>query len=86
MATGSSATQWSSRCFSTVPIAAARSRAGPGAATPSGWPGLSDTPDADLLVTTDYRSVLAEVVTRRFGVSVAQVFPGFAPQAVGVMA
>nr|WP_300051852.1 DUF1501 domain-containing protein [uncultured Nocardioides sp.] len=50
------------------------------------WPGLSDTPDADLLVTTDYRSVLAEVVTRRFGVSVAQVFPGFAPQAVGVMA
>jgi hypothetical protein len=30
--------------------------------------------------------VLAEVVTRRFGVSVAQVFPGFAPQAVGVMA
>ena len=50
------------------------------------WPGLSDTPDADLLVTTDYRSVLAEVVTRRFGVSVAQVFPGFAPQGVGVMA
>jgi hypothetical protein len=26
------------------------------------------------------------VVTRRFGVSVAQVFPGFAPEAVGVMA
>ena len=50
------------------------------------WPGLSDTPDADLLVTTDYRSVLTEVVTKRFGVSVAQVFPGFSPQAVGVMA
>ncbi|MBC2934218.1 DUF1501 domain-containing protein [Nocardioides sp. zg-1228] len=50
------------------------------------WPGLQDTLDADVLVTTDYRSVLAEVVTRRFGVSVAQVFPGFAPQAVGVMA
>jgi uncharacterized protein (DUF1501 family) len=50
------------------------------------WPGLTNTLDADLLVTTDYRSVLAEVVTRRFGVSVAQVFPGFAPQAVGVMA
>ena len=50
------------------------------------WPGLTDSLDADLLVTTDYRSVLAEVVTRRFGVSVAQVFPGFAPQAVGVMA
>jgi len=50
------------------------------------WPGLQDTLDGDLLVTTDYRSVLAEVVTRRFGVSVAQVFPGFSPQAVGVMA
>lgn len=50
------------------------------------WPGLQDTLDGDLLVTTDYRSVLSEVVTRRFGVSVAQVFPGFAPQAVGVMA
>jgi uncharacterized protein (DUF1501 family) len=50
------------------------------------WPGLTNSLDADLLVTTDYRSVLTEVVTRRFGVSVAQVFPGFAPQAVGVMA
>lgn len=50
------------------------------------WPGLSDTPDADLLVTTDYRSVLSEVVTRRFGVSTASVFPGFTPAAVGVMA
>ena len=50
------------------------------------WPGLTDSLDADVLVTTDYRSVLTEVVTRRFGVSVAQVFPGFAPQAVGVMA
>lgn len=50
------------------------------------WPGLQDTLDADLLVTTDYRSVLSEVVTTRFGVSVGQVFPGFTPQAVGVMA
>jgi uncharacterized protein (DUF1501 family) len=49
------------------------------------WPGLADTHDADLLVTTDYRSVLSEVVTRRFGVSTAQVFPSFAPQPVGVM-
>ena len=49
------------------------------------WPGLADTADADLLVTTDYRSVLSEVVTRRFGVSTASVFPGFAPSAVGVM-
>jgi hypothetical protein len=30
--------------------------------------------------------VLTEVVTRRFGVSVGQVFPGFAPTTVGVMA
>ena len=50
------------------------------------WPGLTDSLDADVLVTTDYRSVLTEVVTRRFGVSVGQVFPGFAPTPVGVMA
>ncbi|RYB89623.1 DUF1501 domain-containing protein [Nocardioides glacieisoli] len=50
------------------------------------WPGLTDSLDADLLVTTDYRSVLSEIVTRRFGVSTAQVFPGFAPTPVGVMA
>jgi uncharacterized protein (DUF1501 family) len=50
------------------------------------WPGLTDSLDADLLVNTDYRSVLTEVVTKRFGVSVAQVFRRFAPQAVGVMA
>ncbi|MCF6379570.1 DUF1501 domain-containing protein [Nocardioides KLBMP 9356] len=50
------------------------------------WPGLTDSLDADVLVTTDYRSVLSEVVTRRFGVSTAQVFPGFAPTPVGVMA
>ena len=50
------------------------------------WPGLTNSLDADLLVTTDYRSVLTEVVTKRFGVSVGQVFPGFSPQSVGVMA
>lgn len=50
------------------------------------WPGLQDTLDGDLLVRTDQRSVLTEVVTKRFGVSVAQVFPGFAPRAVSVMA
>ncbi len=49
------------------------------------WPGLADEPDADLLVTTDYRSVLSEVVTTRFGASSATVFPGFAPQRVGAM-
>ncbi len=49
------------------------------------WPGLADTDDADVRVTTDYRSVLTEVVGRRFGVSPAAVFPGFTPSPVGVM-
>ena len=49
------------------------------------WPGLSDDNDADLLVTTDYRSVLAEVVSARFGASTATVFPHFSPESVGVM-
>jgi uncharacterized protein (DUF1501 family) len=50
------------------------------------WPGLHNTLEADLLVTTDYRSVLGEVVAHRFGSSLAAVFPGFTPQPVGVMA
>jgi uncharacterized protein (DUF1501 family) len=49
------------------------------------WPGLTDDGDADLLVTTDYRSVLSEVVTTRFGASSAAVFPRFQPESVGVM-
>jgi uncharacterized protein (DUF1501 family) len=49
------------------------------------WPGLVDEADADLLVTTDYRSVLSEVVSTRFGTSTATVFPGFSPTSVGVM-
>jgi uncharacterized protein (DUF1501 family) len=49
------------------------------------WPGLVDSLDADLAVTTDYRSVLAEVVTKRLGRSVATVFPGFAPEVVGAI-
>lgn len=49
------------------------------------WPGLADTTDADLLVTTDYRSVLAEVASARLGASVAQTFPGFTPEAVGAV-
>jgi len=36
-------------------------------------------------VTTDYRDVLAEVVTSRFGVSTAAVFPGFSPEPLGLM-
>jgi uncharacterized protein (DUF1501 family) len=49
------------------------------------WPGLSNNLDGDLLVTTDYRSVLSEVVVSRFGASTAAVFPGFSRSAVGVM-
>ena len=49
------------------------------------WPGLSGGLDADLLVTTDYRSVLSEIVVSRFGASSAAVFPGFQPEHVGVM-
>ena len=49
------------------------------------WPGLTQDIDSDLLVTTDYRSVLSEVVTARFGVSTASVFPSFQPEPVGVM-
>ena len=50
------------------------------------WPGLQTTLDADLSVTTDYRSVLSEVVAARFpGASVPQVFPGFTRQRVGAM-
>ncbi len=50
------------------------------------WPGLEDSLDADLTVTTDYRSVLAEIVAARFpGASVPTVFPGFTRERVGVM-
>ena len=50
------------------------------------WPGLVDSLDADLAVTTDYRSVLAELVGKRLGRSVAEVFPGFTPETVGAIA
>jgi len=49
------------------------------------WPGLVDSLDADLAVTTDYRSVLAELVDKRLGRSVAAVFPGFTPETVGAL-
>lgn len=53
------------------------------------WPGLADLEDGDLRVTTDYRSVLWEVLTHRFpevSGDRSTVFPGFAPEAVGAMA
>ena len=52
------------------------------------WPGLGPTKlvDGDLQVTTDYRDVLGEVVTRRFpGRSIAKVFPGLSHRPIGVM-
>jgi uncharacterized protein (DUF1501 family) len=49
------------------------------------WPGITNELDSDLLVTTDYRSVLAEVVSARFGVTSASVFPGFVREQVGAM-
>ena len=48
----------------------------------SKWPGLDDAQlnqGRDLAVTTDYRSVLGEVITRHLGDrNLAQVFPGYA--------
>lgn len=48
-------------------------------------PALENSADADLPVTTDYRSVLSEVVTKRLGASSAAVFPGFTPEPVGAL-
>jgi uncharacterized protein (DUF1501 family) len=52
------------------------------------WPWLENTDDADLQVTTDYRSVLSEVIESRFGVSASHVFTDsrFQRETVGVMA
>jgi len=52
------------------------------------WPSInaSNASDADLLVTRDYRSVLGEVVSSRFGASTAAVFPGVTMETIGAMA
>ena len=52
------------------------------------WPGLGDGSqvDDDLKVTTDYRNVFGEIITRRFpGRSVSDVFPGLSYNPVGLM-
>ena len=49
------------------------------------WTALQNAHDADLKVTTDYRSVLSEIVATRTSASTAAVFPGFQPESVGVM-
>lgn len=53
------------------------------------WPGLRDVDlaDGDLRATTDYRAVLADVLSNRTGASVADVrsvFPGFTGATMGV--
>ena len=52
------------------------------------WPGLgaSKLIQGDLSVTRDYRSVLTEVLRSRFNTNTSQVFPGFTPETIGVMA
>jgi uncharacterized protein (DUF1501 family) len=50
-----------------------------------GWKPLSDDLESDLHVTTDYRNVLAEIVTARFGSPVSAVFPGLTPETLGFM-
>lgn len=52
------------------------------------WPGLdaSALAEGDLKVTTDYRNVLGEIVSRRFpDRSLSQVFPGFGYSRLGFM-
>jgi uncharacterized protein (DUF1501 family) len=52
------------------------------------WPGLTakQMTDGNLKVTTDYRTVLWEVVGNRFpDLSLSTIFPSFAPGKVGFM-
>ena len=51
------------------------------------WPGLgaADLVDGDLSGTTDYRTVLAEILERRCGVSSSTVFPGLDAGRLGAL-
>lgn len=49
------------------------------------WPGLTNSADADLTVTTDYRSVLGEIVRTRFAADATRVFPGFTGTLLGLL-
>jgi len=49
------------------------------------WPGLANSYDSDLTVTTDYRQVLADVVQARFNASIPTVFPGLRRRSTGAM-
>ena len=57
--------------------------------TPTPWPTLAANrlDDGDLAATTDYRTILAEILTGQMGVpSAADVFPGMSPRRLGVVA
>ena len=53
------------------------------------WPGLSSEQlfeNRDLAVTTDFRDVFHELVTKQLGVaSLKQVFPGYEPKVQGIL-
>jgi uncharacterized protein (DUF1501 family) len=53
------------------------------------WPPLADAAltDGDLTATTDYRTVLADILSNRCAANsaaLAEVFPGWAPTAMGL--
>ena len=52
------------------------------------WPGLatSDLDHGDLAVTTDYRTLLAEILEKRGGLAVGSVFPGLDRSRLGMFA
>lgn len=53
---------------------------------PSGWHGLTDLRDGrDLKHSTDYRSLIAEAVSRHLGNASPEIFPGFTPTPVGIL-
>lgn len=51
----------------------------------TGWKPLGDDLESDLHVSTDYRNVLAEIVSARFGAPMSKVFPGLKQHTLGFM-
>lgn len=53
------------------------------------WRGLqpdAPTDDGDLVITTDYRDVLAEILAKRLmSTALNPIFPGYRPQAPGII-
>jgi uncharacterized protein (DUF1501 family) len=52
------------------------------------WPGLDEASldEGNLAVTTDYRAVLGEVLSKRHGVAdLGKVFPGYRPTSLGLV-